>query len=90
MKFDKLYDHLYEDLLPGGGGDGIMPNDIADKHGVSLEQLEVQIRLGVEEEMEHTTDKDIAMEIVMDHLNSDPNYYTHLSKMEKDAEDEVQ
>jgi len=81
---------IKEDLLPGGEGDGLMPQDLADKHGVSLEQLELQIRLGLEEEMEHTKDKDVAMEIVMDHLNSDPNYYTHLSKMEKDVENEVQ
>lgn len=33
---------------------------------------------GVQEEMEHTTNKVIALKIVLDHLAKDPEYYTKL------------
>ena len=87
MKFNDLY-KLIEDQLEGGAADEKMPQDIVDKWGVSLEIIEQAIRLGIEVEMaEHTKDKDVAMEIVMDHLYKDgADYYDRLGKMEDEAE----
>ncbi len=41
-----------------------------------------QLALGASVEMEHTDNPAVAMKIAMDHLKEDPNYYTHLVKME--------
>ena len=38
----------------------------------------VELSLGVQVEMEHTNDPEIAKEIAMDHLTEDPAYYTKL------------
>lgn len=42
-----------------------------------------QIRIGTKVEMEHTSDKNKARKIAIDHLHEDPRYYTALGKMEK-------
>ena len=41
------------------------------------------MEMGVKVEMEHTNDKDIAMEIAHDHLFEFPDYYTALEEMEE-------
>jgi len=41
------------------------------------------IKKGINIELEHTDDIDIAAEIAMDHLSEDPKYYDKLAKMEK-------
>jgi hypothetical protein len=63
--------------------------DIADKFKVSVDKIEAQIKKGVKIEMEHTYDKEKAIEIAMDHLSEFPDYYDRLNKMEKDAEKEL-
>lgn len=45
-----------------------------------------QILKGMEVEMEHTNDPRIALEITMDHLTENPEYYTFLDKMETEME----
>lgn len=40
----------------------------------------VQLRIGTKHEMEHTSDRCVAMRIAMDHLAEDPNYYVKLKK----------
>lgn len=57
-------------------------DSIAKKHGVSVEQIEAQLKKGIEVETEHTTDADTAKEIALDHLNEKPDYYTQLAKIE--------
>jgi hypothetical protein len=75
--------------IPGGLGaklTGTMEEkhqQIADEHGVSVEEIEAELEKGMEVEMEHTTDEDMAHEIAMDHLLEDPKYYTNLSKIEE-------
>lgn len=64
-----------KDRLPGGRADKNKPEDF-DK---------AQLEIGIEIEMEHTDDPAVAQEIAMDHLTEDPEYYTHLRKMEMDA-----
>jgi hypothetical protein len=54
--------------LPGGVGDNT-PSDKIDP---------AQLSIGVQVEMEHTNDPEIAKEIAMDHLTEDPKYYTKL------------
>jgi hypothetical protein len=54
--------------LPGGVGDQTPTNQIDP----------IQLSTGVQIEMEHTNDLDIAKEIAMDHLTEDPKYYTKL------------
>ena len=54
-----------------------------------------QLDMGINTEMEHTVNKDIAKKIALDHLAEIKDYYTRLKKMEdkakkdgeKDAED---
>lgn len=57
---------------PGGVGDESNPKDFCKK----------QIAKGIEVELEHTDDESIALDIVMDHLEENPNYYDHLEDME--------
>ena len=84
MKFDDLYKILEDDLLPkADDGNDLMPQDLSDKHGISIEDIEIQIQTGIERELSDTDDKDLAMSIVMDHLSKDPKYYTHPDKTEE-------
>ncbi len=54
--------------LPGGVGDRA-PSDQIDP---------IQLSTGIQIEMEHTNDPEIAKEISLDHLTVDPKYYTKL------------
>ena len=55
---------------------------IEDKH-VSLKGYNPhEIREGIEEEHEHTSNLAAKKQMVHDHLKSDPKYYTHLDEME--------
>ena len=53
------------DVLPGGIGDNKNPNDFDEE----------QITKGLEVEKEHTDNPEVALEIVMDHLTENPEYY---------------
>jgi predicted Zn-dependent protease len=55
---------------------------IADRHGVSVEFIEAQLEAGTEVEMEHTSNRDIARKIALDHLDEFENYYIALKEME--------
>lgn len=56
---------------------------IAKKHGVGVNQIRQQLAKGVKVEMEHTTHKDVAHEIALDHLGEYPDYYDRLEQAEK-------
>lgn len=58
------------------------PAEIAKKHGVSIDLINVQLKLGMKVEQEHTNKPDVAREIALDHLSEDPRYYTKLKKVE--------
>jgi len=64
-----------EDQIPGGLGDKAKTDDF------DIEQ----VLKGVDVELEHTTDPDIALEIALDHLTEHDDYYTRLEKVEKHA-----
>jgi GNAT superfamily N-acetyltransferase len=63
------------DHLPGGKADGLDPEDFDPK----------QLQAGIEVELEHTDDSDIAQEIAMDHLTEDPDYYLKLKSIHLDG-----
>ena len=56
--------------LTGGVGDKAKLSDFDPE----------QVKLGMKAEMEHTNDRGVATEIVVDHLSEDPNYYSKLQK----------
>jgi len=76
-----------EDKIPGGLAKGMSLNDIAEKHNVDIEVLKKEFVKGVKTEMEHTTDKEVAKEIALDHIFEDPKYYTKLATIEEDWSD---
>lgn len=47
-----------------------------------------QLLMGIKVELEHTSDKMLALEIATDHLEEFSDYYTRLKKMEEEAERE--
>jgi hypothetical protein len=55
-----------DDVLKGGLGDDKTPTDFDPE----------QISLGIKVEMEHSSDPKVALEIALDHLSEDPEYYT--------------
>ena len=83
MRFKKYIKE--NDKIKGGKADKMSVDDIAKKHGVSVEQIEKQIEMGIKVEMEHVDSRELAAEIARDHLDEIPDYYTRLKKMEKGA-----
>jgi hypothetical protein len=66
----KAQDH--KDVLPGGLADKRKPEDFD----------QTKLFLGTATEMEHVSDPKVAMEIAMDHLMEDEDYYYKLHKIE--------
>lgn len=62
-----------KDVIPGGLASGKKPDDFDQE----------QLNVGTKVEMEHTSSKDVAKEIAMDHLTEDPDYYKKLKTIEK-------
>lgn len=56
------------------------PEEIANKHGFTLQHINAQLQKGIQVEHEHTTHDKDAREIALDHLWENPNYYTVLKK----------
>ena len=65
----------FKDSLRGG---------LADRKAVTVYNLE-QLLAGIKIEREHTSNKFIALEIAMDHLQAHPNFYSALARMESEA-----
>jgi hypothetical protein len=59
------------------------PATLAKKHGVSLDKINAQLAMGIEVELEHTTDRKIAREIALDHIGEYADYYDRLKKVEQ-------
>lgn len=73
----------------GGAANGMTVEDIAEMHKVTVEEIEAQVKLGVDIEQEHTSDPEKAKVIALDHLVEFPDYYTRLVAMEKEAAAEM-
>jgi hypothetical protein len=65
------------------------PEEIAKKHGVSLDQIKKQLEMGTKVEFEHTTSKAGARITALQHLDELPDYYTNLKKMETQKESSI-
>lgn len=76
--FYKKHYNLKEDKISGGLADNKSIEDIVKKHKTTLNKIKKQILMGIKIEMEHTNNKDLALEITKDHLIEDPEYYTKL------------
>ena len=77
-KFNTLLEQVFKGIAQGKS-----LKDIADKHKVSMEEIQKQLDMGTTVEMEHTKDKELAKKIAMDHLFEIPDYYSKLNKIEK-------
>ena len=64
------------ELIPGGKGEGKSPLEFAPD----------QIKRGMKVEMEHTDDPMLSLEIALDHLTEDPEYYTEKETPEASAQ----
>lgn len=72
-------------------GESMDTTGLADKQGLSPEDVDPdQLAQGIEVELEHTGDQDLAQQIAMDHLAEIPDYYTRLAQMERGAGPESQ
>jgi hypothetical protein len=76
------HDYAKEMEIKGEGEESVCIEDLAKKHGVSLEDIQHELEMGIKVETEHTKNFDIATKIALDHLSEDPHYYTKLAKME--------
>ena len=56
---------------------------LAKKYKTTQEAVQAELRRGIQVEMEHTKDPQVAREIALDHLGEDLDYYKKLSKIEK-------
>jgi len=56
---------------------------LAQKEGTTEKDVDSkELSMGIKVEQEHTSDKDKAKQIALDHLTEDPKYYSKLKKME--------
>jgi hypothetical protein len=65
------------------------PQELAKKHGVSLEQIKKQLEMGTKVEFEHTTSKSEARITALQHLDELPDYYSKLKKIEAQKESAI-
>lgn len=65
------------------------PEEIAKKHGVSIDQIHAQLKMGTKVEGEHTSDKTAARITALQHLDEVPDYYTKLKKVETQKESKI-
>lgn len=81
-------EHQNENKIKGGLADNMSLEDIAKKHNVDLSEVEKALDKGIKVESEHTSDKEEAKEIAMDHLVEDIKYYDKLEQMENTTQEE--
>lgn len=72
---------LLDDKIPGGMGDGISRTEAEDRFG------EDAVEMGIQHELEHTDDVEIALEIAIDHLVEDPECYIKIKKIHESYPD---
>ena len=69
--------------IPGGLAKNKSLEDIAKHHNIDVNTVKKQLEKGIKTELEHTSNKNIAKEIAMDHIYEDPKYYDKLKKIEE-------
>jgi hypothetical protein len=78
-----------EDVVYPMSAVNISEEDDKEMTSDDFQQYMDQLKKGVETEKEHTKTLEIPMAIAMDHLAEIPDYYSRLSKMEKNAKKSV-
>lgn len=73
----------------GGLSDKKTLEQVADKHGLTTDQLQFALNQGIKIEMEHTQDRGVAEKIALDHLYESPVYYTYLQEMEEQIKQDM-
>ena len=58
------------------------PAQLANKYGVTVDEVNAQLARGMKIELEHTSHRAIAREIALDHLGEKLDYYKKLAKIE--------
>ena len=61
--------------------------NILKKHNITSQELQTQLKKGVEVEKEHTTNPVAAMKIALDHIAENPKYYDILTKVGLEEEE---
>ena len=61
------------------------PEQLAEKYGVNLNVVMVQLAKGIKVESEHTDYEQVAREIALDHLSERLDYYIKLEKVENES-----
>jgi hypothetical protein len=77
------YESASTEFFKGGVANGMNVQDLADKHGISIEEIKSALDKGMAVEAEHTNDKEKAYEIAKDHIFEDPKYYDKLAQVEE-------
>ena len=57
---------------------------VADGKAIAAYDLD-ELLTGMKFELEHTSDRFVALELAMDHLERIPNYYSRLRRLEREA-----
>jgi hypothetical protein len=65
------------------------PEEIAKKHGVSLDLIKKQLKMGLKVEKEHTSDSTAARITALQHLDEVPDYYSKLKAVEAQNESKI-
>ena len=82
---ERINPHQFEEVIYSLLGAILGKGKFVESGAVEGDFDHMQIKRGIEVEMEHTSNPAVAKRIALDHLAEIPDYYTRLDKMEKEA-----
>jgi hypothetical protein len=78
---------MKQDFQIGKVAKGMSVQQIAQHHNATVDEIQKQLDKGIQVEMEHTDNQDIARAIALDHVYESPIYYDKLETIEKEFKD---
>jgi hypothetical protein len=78
---------MKQELQIGKVAKGMSVQQIAQHHNTTVDEIQKQLEKGIQVEMEHTDNEDIARAIALDHVYESPVYYDKLETIEKEFKD---
>lgn len=78
---------MKQELQIGKVAKGMSVQQIAQHHNTTVDEIQKQLDKGIQVEMEHTDNEDIARAIALDHVYESPVYYDKLETIEKEFKD---
>jgi hypothetical protein len=78
---------MKQELQIGKVAKGMSVQQIAQHHNTTVDEIQKQLDKGIQVEMEHTDNQDIARAIALDHVYESPVYYDKLETIEKEFKD---